>query len=227
MNTREHGLEVASFELGPAMTNAYLVSDGVSGTAVAIDPAWDGAFLAAEARRRGWRVTDIWITHAHFDHFGGAAALSDDAPAPLPIALHPEDYPLWKVLGGAPWFGLADFDPGPEPTVELSHGAVLRVGRLEVEVRHAPGHTPGHVLFVVPQAKAAFVGDVIFESSVGRTDLPGGDWATLLRSINEQVMTLPDDTRLFPGHGPLTTVGRERAANPFLVEERSRGSPRL
>jgi glyoxylase-like metal-dependent hydrolase (beta-lactamase superfamily II) len=201
------------------MTNAFLVADGVSGTAVAVDPAWDGAFLAAEAERRGWRVTDIWITHAHFDHFGGAAQLSDRAAAPLPVALHPEDYPLWKALGGAPWFGFPDFDPGPEPTIELSHGMVLRLGRWEVEVRHAPGHTPGHVLFVVHQAGVAFCGDVIFESGVGRVDLPGGDWQTLSQSIQQQVLTLPDETKLFPGHGGTTTVGRERSTNPFLRDE--------
>ncbi len=218
MESNEHGLIVASYELGPAMTNAYLIADGVSGTAIAIDPAWDGALLAAEAERRGWRITNIWLTHAHFDHFGGAAELSDRAQAPLPVALHPEDYSLWKALGGAPWFGFPDFDPGPEPTIELTHGAVLRAGGFEVEVRHAPGHTPGHVLFVVHQAKAAFVGDVIFESGVGRVDLPGGDWATLLRSIDEQVLSLADETRLFTGHGPPTTVGRERATNPFLVD---------
>jgi len=219
METSEHGLIVVSRELGPAQTNAYLIADGLSGTAVAIDPAWEGARLAEEAERRGWRVTDIWLTHAHFDHFGGVAQLSDRAQAPLPVALHPDDYPLWKALGGAPWFGFADFDPGPEPTIELSHGSILRAGSFEVEVRHAPGHTPGHVIYVVPRAQAAFVGDVIFESGVGRVDLPGGDWATLLRSIRDQVLSLPDDTRLFPGHGPATTVGRERATNPFLLEE--------
>jgi len=219
MDSIENGLIVVSRELGPAQTNAYLIADGVSGTAVAIDPAWDGARLAQEAERRGWRVTDIWLTHAHFDHFGGAAQLSDRAKAPLPVALHPDDYPLWKALGGAPWFGFPEFDPGPEPTIDLSHGAILRAGAFEVEVRHTPGHTPGHVVFVVPQAKLAFVGDVIFESGVGRVDLPGGDWATLLRSIREQIFSLPDETRLFPGHGPATTVGRERATNPFLAGE--------
>jgi glyoxylase-like metal-dependent hydrolase (beta-lactamase superfamily II) len=218
IDSNERGLIVATYELGPAMTNAYLIADGLSGTAVAVDPAWDGALLASEAARRGWRVTDIWLTHAHFDHFGGAAQLSDRAQAPLPVALHPNDYPLWKALGGAPWFGIPDFDPGPEPTVELAHGAILRAGRFEVEVRHSPGHTPGHVVFVIAEAGVAFVGDVIFASGVGRVDLPGGDWDTLLRSIQEQILSLSDETRLFTGHGPPTTVGRERATNPFLVE---------
>ena len=125
---------------------------------------------------------------------------------------------MWRALGGAPWFGLPDFDPGPEPTVELTHGMVLRVGRFEVQVRHAPGHTPGHVLFVVNEAKLAFCGDVIFDGGVGRVDLPGGDWRTLLRSIEQQVLSLPDETTLYPGHGGPTTVGRERATNPFLED---------
>lgn len=219
MTLDESGLSVAAFVLGPAMTNAYLAADPASKTAVAIDPAWDGERLAAEAVQRGWRVSDIWLTHAHFDHFGGAAGLSDRAAAPLPVALHPQDYPLWKALGGAPWFGLNEFDPGPEPTVELTHGMRLRIGRFAVEVRHAPGHSPGHVVFVVPEAHAAFCGDVIFEGSVGRVDLPGGDGKTLMTSIREQVLTLPDDTVLYTGHGTQTTVGRERTTNPFLLDD--------
>jgi len=217
MEAAHEGLTVASLVLGPAMTNAYLVADAAAGIGVAIDPAWDGKALAAEAGRRGWKLTSIWITHAHFDHFGGAAELSDGAPSPLPVALHPEDYPLWKASGGAAWFGLTGFDPGPEPTIELSHGMRLWIGRYAVEVRHAPGHTPGHVLFVVPEAHVAFVGDVVFEGSVGRVDLPGGDGATLLRSIQDQVLTLADGVTLYPGHGAPTTVGRERATNPFLA----------
>ncbi|HSR47113.1 MAG TPA: MBL fold metallo-hydrolase [Anaerolineales bacterium] len=216
MEQTKSGLAVVSLTLGPALTNAYLLADQAEGVAVAIDPAWDGGRIADEAAHRGWRVTDIWLTHAHFDHFGGAAELSDRAPAPLPVALHLEDYPLWKALGGAPFFGMPDFDPGPEPTVELDAGMILHVGSYDVEVRHAPGHTPGHVLFCLPKAGLAFCGDVIFEAGVGRTDLPGGDWTTLLTSIREQVLTLPDETTLFPGHGRATTVGRERSGNPFL-----------
>lgn len=218
MELTKGGLTIVSMALGPALTNAYLAADTTAGTAVAVDPAWDGDRIAAEAERRGWRVTDIWLTHAHFDHFGGAGAVSDRAAAPLPVALHPADYPLWKASGGAPWFGLTDFDPGPEPTVELAHGMTLRIGAFEVQVRHTPGHTPGHVVLVVPKAAVAFCGDVIFEAGVGRTDLPGGDWETLLTSIREQVLSLPDETVLLPGHGATTTVGRERGGNPFLDE---------
>jgi glyoxylase-like metal-dependent hydrolase (beta-lactamase superfamily II) len=212
---------IITFNLGPALTNAYLVGDPAAGTAVVVDPAWDGRVIAAEAERRGWRITDIWLTHAHFDHFGGAGAVSDAGAAPVPVALHPADQPLWRALGGAAWFGLEDFDPGPEPTIALAHGMKLHAAAEEIEVRHTPGHTPGHVVFVLPHAGRVLCGDLIFEAGVGRTDLPGGDWEALLRSIREQILTLSDDVVLLPGHGRPTTVGRERATNPFLQDGNS------
>jgi len=134
-----------------------------------------------------------------------------------PVALHPDDLPLWRFSGGAALFGLPHFDPGPEPTVSLAHGMHLSIGTHDIEVRHTPGHTPGHVVFYAPASNLVFCGDLIFYSGVGRTDLPGGSWETLLESIRTQVLTLPDPTRLLSGHGPETTVGRERRANPFLA----------
>lgn len=208
-------LETVSLILGPAQTNAYLVADQHSGEAIAIDPAWDGQVIVQAASQRNWRITNIWLTHAHFDHLGGAGAVADQSSPPPPVALHPADYPLWRMQGGAPLFGLK-IDPGPEPTIDLQHGMVMHLGEQQFEVRHVPGHTPGHVLFYCAQAGLAFVGDVIFAGSIGRTDLPGGDYATLLDSIEMQVMTLPDNTRLLSGHGPETTVARERRTNPFL-----------
>ena len=123
------------------------------------------------------------------------------------------------VPDGAGWFGMNDFDPGPEPTVSLTHGMRLHALGREVEVRHTPGHSPGHVVFVFPQDGTVFCGDLIFEAGVGRADLPGGDWDTLLRSIRDHILTLPDETVLLPGHGRPTTVGRERATNPFLQDQ--------
>ncbi len=209
-------LEILSFTLGPVMTNAYLLADPEAGEAAVIDPAWDGEVILDAAKERGWRIAHIWLTHAHFDHFGGAAGVADGCnPLPM-VALHPADYPLWRALGGAPFFGIPLDDPGPEPTIDLHHGQTLRLGRYEFEVRHAPGHTPGHVMFYCATESVLFSGDVIFKRSVGRTDLPGGDWETLLRSIREQVLTLPDATRILPGHMGETTVGEERRGNPFL-----------
>lgn len=208
-------IEIVSLTLGPAMTNAYLVGSEKSKTAIAIDPAWDGDLILAEAKKRDWRVTNIWLTHAHFDHLGGAGAVADGSNPPPPVALHPDDYWLWREQGGARLFGL-DIDPGPEPAIDLSHGQKLFLDEVEFEVRYAPGHTPGHVMFYCPSESLLFCGDVIFQGSIGRTDLPGGDFQTLMDSIDTQVMTLPDDTRLLNGHGPETTVGRERQYNPFL-----------
>ncbi|MFZ5908587.1 MAG: MBL fold metallo-hydrolase [Chloroflexota bacterium] len=211
-------LEIVPFTLGPAMTNAYLVADPETREAAVIDPAWDGHLILSEAQRRNWRIAHLWYTHAHFDHIGGAAAIAD-ALNPLPlVALHPADHTLWRVQGGAPLFGFK-IDPGPEPAIDLYHGQILRLGSVQFEVRHAPGHTPGLCVFYVAAEGLCFCGDLIFRDSVGRTDLPGGDWKTLLQSIHEQIFTLPDDTRLLSGHGPETTVGEEKHFNPYLGEE--------
>lgn len=209
-------LEILSFTLGPAMTNAYLLADVDAGAVVCVDPAWDGDTLLAACRERDWRCNAIWLTHAHFDHIGGMAAFGDGFN-PIPqVALHPDDYWLWRIKGGASLFGIDMPDPGPEPTIDLQHDQTLHIGSYAFEVRHCPGHTPGHVIFYCAAEKLALVGDVIFRNSIGRTDLPRGDHATLIRSIRENVLTLPDDTRLLNGHGPETTVGIEREYNPFL-----------
>ncbi len=209
-------LEIQSFILGPALTNAYLIADSETNEAAVIDPSWDGPLILEAARERKWRIGHIWLTHAHFDHFGGAAAVADAINPPPPVALHPADYWLWRSGGGAQFFGYR-IDPGPEPTIDLNDGQVLHLGRVRIEVRHAPGHTPGHVMFWCPEEKVLFCGDVIFRGSIGRTDLPGGEYETLIESIRQQVFSLPDDTRLLNGHGPESTVGFERLYNPFLT----------
>ena len=211
----ENMLEIVPFTLGPFQTNAYLIADPDDGVAAVIDPAWDGTVILAEAQRRGWRIAHLWLTHAHFDHLGGAGAIADALNPLPPVALHPRDYPLWRMQGGAALFGMR-IDPGPEPTIELTHGQRLRLGGAELEVRHTPGHTSGHVVFYLAAQSVAFVGDVIFRGSIGRTDLPGGDYDTLIHSINTQILTLPGATRLLSGHGPETTVETEKQTNPFL-----------
>ena len=209
-------LSIVSFKLGPAVTNCYLISDPQTGEVVIIDPAWSGDFLAAEIGRRDLRLSQIWVTHAHFDHIGGTAAILQTLKPPPSVALHPADLPLWQARGGAPLFGL-HMDPAPDPDVALEHGQILSLGSAAFEVRHVPGHTPGHVMFYCAAEKIAFVGDVLFAGSIGRTDLPGGDYATLMDSIRSQILTLPDDTRLHSGHGEMTTVGEELDSNPFLT----------
>jgi glyoxylase-like metal-dependent hydrolase (beta-lactamase superfamily II) len=208
-------LEIVTFTLGPAQTNAYLIADPDSGDAAVVDPAWDGKRILSEARTRGWRIAHLWYTHAHFDHIGGAAEIAD-ALNPLPlVALHPDDHVLWRAGGGGAMFGFK-IDPGPEPTIDFTHGQILRLGSAQFEVRYTPGHTPGHCVLYCAEANVCFCGDLIFAGSVGRTDFPGGSWETLEKSIREQVYTLPDDTILLSGHGPETTVGEEKRTNPFV-----------
>jgi glyoxylase-like metal-dependent hydrolase (beta-lactamase superfamily II) len=216
-------LEILTFVLGPVQTNAYLIGDPQSGEAAVIDPSWDGELILDAAHGRGWRIAHLWYTHAHFDHIGGAAAIAD-ASNPLPlVALHPADHALWRMQGGAALFGYK-IDPGPEPTIDLVESQTLRLGDVELQVRHTPGHTPGHVILYAAAMGVCFCGDLIFRGGVGRTDLPGGVWDHLLESVRSKVFTLPDETRLLPGHGSETTVGEERRSNPFVGEEAERAS---
>ena len=219
-------LEIVTLTLGPAQTNAYLVADSVTRDAAVIDPSWDGELILSEAQSRGWRIAHLWYTPAPFDHIGGAGAIAD-ALNPLPlVALHPDDHVLWRAGGGGALYGF-NIDPGPEPTIDLYQGQILRLGSVVFEVRFTPGHTRGHCIFYVANDLAerradarsrsvCFCGDLIFAGSVGRTDLPGGDFATLERSIRAQIYSMPDDTRLLSGHGPETTVGEEKKSNPFV-----------
>ena len=216
-------LEIVPFTLGPVLTNAYLVANPETGEAAVIDPAWDGHLILAEAKKRGWRIGQMWYTHAHFDHIGGAGEIAAGLDPQPAVALHPRDRDLWQLQGGAPLFGFR-IDPGPAPTIDLVHGQTLRLGNLSFEVRHTPGHTPGHCVFYCAEANTStslsactlFSGDLIFQNGVGRTDLPGGDWETLVESIREQVFTLPEETRILSGHGEETRVGEERRGNPFV-----------
>jgi glyoxylase-like metal-dependent hydrolase (beta-lactamase superfamily II) len=208
-------LEIVSFVLGPVQTNSYLVADPETKEAAVIDPAWDGDIILKVAQERGWRIGHLWYTHAHFDHIGGAAAIAD-ASNPLPlVALHPEDHVLWRAGGGGALFGFK-IDPGPEPTIDFAQGMKLMLGANEFEVRYTPGHTKGHCVLYNAKEKICFTGDLIFNASVGRTDLPGGDWDTLENSIRTQIFSMPHDVRLLSGHGAETTVGHEKLFNPFV-----------
>ncbi len=209
-------LEILTLILGPVMTNTYMIGQTDTGEAAVIDPAWDGQVIVAQAHAHSWRIGQIWITHAHFDHIGGVGAILAGCTAPPSIALHPADLPLWRMKGGADLFGVP-MEAVPQPDVLLQPGQILRVGVYEFTVRHTPGHTLGHVIFYCASDNLAFCGDTIFAGSIGRTDLPGGDEETLLESIRRQILTLPEDTRLLCGHGEETWVGKERQTNPFLV----------
>jgi hydroxyacylglutathione hydrolase len=195
--------------------NAYVVACAATGDTMAIDPGGLAGAMAAALEESGRAPSAIVLTHAHMDHIEGVAELAERAPAP--IHLHPADRPLYDAAAQqAAMFGHRIRTP-PPPDAELADGQVLELGECRFEVRHVPGHSPGHVLLYCAAAAVAFVGDVVFAGSIGRTDLPGGSFDQLMRSIRERVLTLPDETRLLSGHGPETTVERERVTNPFLV----------
>jgi hydroxyacylglutathione hydrolase len=196
--------------------NGYVVvgQDGVS--AVVVDPGASADVIAAHLAEQALELQAILLTHAHLDHVEGINTILAQGPG-TPIHLHPADLGLYQMAPEqAASFGLS-IDTPPPPDLELTHGQRFEFGGSEFEVRHAPGHAPGHVIFYAAAAGIALVGDVVFAGSIGRTDLPGGDFRTLMTSIREQVLTLPDETRLLTGHGPETTVGFERVGNPFLV----------
>jgi len=198
---------------GTFAENCYIVADPETRDAVVVDPGEEAELFLRRIRTEGLDVRAIWLTHAHIDHVLGVRRVSEATGAP--IYLHPADRPLYdRAADQAAMFGLTAQAP-PPPAVQLADGDHLSCGHFQFEVLHVPGHSPGHVAFVGPGV--ALVGDVIFAGSVGRTDLPGGDGEALLRSIRTRLLTLPDDTVLYPGHGPETTVARERASNPFVT----------
>ncbi len=207
-------LEIVKLTLGPVRTNCYLIADR-DGAAAVIDPAWDGQIILDEAKKRGWRIGHLWYTHAHFDHIGGAGVIAD-ALNPLPlVALHPGDHDLWKIGGDGAKYGFT-IDPGPEPTIDFYDNQVLYLGKSQIEVFYTPGHTPGHVVFYSKEINVCFCGDLIFSGSVGRTDLPGSSWDALENSIRNKIYSLPGETRLLSGHGPESTVEKEKLTNPFI-----------
>ncbi len=208
-------LSFVTFQLGPMENNTYLLADDISGEAVIIDPSFEGQEVVKEAQKQGWRVKEIWLTHAHFDHIAGINAVIRAVPTTPEIGLHPDDLELYRMEGGAHLFQI-QLAECPEPSILFSHGQHLKIGDEVLEVRHTPGHTPGHVVFYSRASQVVFCGDLIFYRGVGRTDLPGGNSKVLLDSIHRHILALPPATRLLPGHGPETTVEEEMLENPFL-----------
>lgn len=206
-------LEVVVVPNGQFVENCYLLADTGVGHAVIIDPGEEADRFLTELRRRGWALQAIWLTHAHIDHIMGVEPVHSATGAP--IFLHPLDRPLYDALPAyGQWLGRSLERP-PVPQVELGAGQVIGVGKHRFEVRFTPGHSPGSVSFL--GEGVIFGGDVLFNGSVGRTDLPGGDAATLMSTIQSAFLSLPDSTVVYSGHGPETTIGVERLTNPFLT----------
>jgi hydroxyacylglutathione hydrolase len=206
-------LEVVALPNGQFAQNCFLLADRRSRDAVIIDPGEEPAMFLAELDTRAWTPRAIWLTHAHIDHIMGVGTMRRATGAP--IHLHPLDRSIYDALPqfGA-WVGM-QLEAPPSPDFDLVPGSTLLVGRFGFEVRFTPGHSPGSVSFV--GHGMVFGGDVLFNGSVGRTDLPGGDYATLMATIQSQFLSLPDSTIVHSGHGPDTTIGVERLTNPFLT----------
>jgi len=209
-------LDIRTYTGGGFGENAYLAICESTGACVAIDPGQGAPELIAAVEGEGLDLEAVLLTHAHLDHIEGVAdvrAFRSD----VPIWLHPDDMGMYRrAPGQAAAFGVV-LAAQPEPTDELRAGQRYEFGSCGLDVRATPGHAPGHVILVSEKDGIAFVGDVVFRGSIGRTDLPGGDLKTLMESIRREVLSLPEEMVLYPGHGPPTTVGRERAENPFLV----------
>ncbi len=209
-------LSVIQLPLGPLQTNCYLMACTVTQQAAVIDPAWDGRAILTQATQRGWTISHILLTHSHFDHVGGLAELKELTDAP--IYAHPDAGPmLARATAAAALWGI-HVDAPPPADHPLAEGDVLAIGELRPVVLFTPGHAPGHVCFHLPQDGVVFDGDVLFQGSIGRTDLPGGDSELLMSSNRDKLLPLPDETVVLSGHGPATTIGDERRMNPFLQE---------
>jgi hydroxyacylglutathione hydrolase len=207
-------MDVQMLTVGPVQENAFLVSEG--DRAVLIDPGEEAPKLLRAIESRGVKLDAILLTHTHFDHVGAVAPVAKATGAPV-YCPELEVPVLQDIMAFVPWPGFGPFQSwDPEHTV--AGGETLELAGLTFDVRFTPGHSPGHVTYAVRGEQALFSGDVLFEGSVGRVDLPGGDWPTLLASIAALVEEFDDDAVVYPGHMGITTLGAERASNPFLRE---------
>jgi len=200
--------------VGPLQCNCSVIGDEVSREAMVIDPGDDVVDVLAIVHKHNLSVKQIVITHAHIDHVGGAMKLR--AATGAPILLNHNDYTLLKMLDlQADWVGMESSGKA-EIDHSVSEQATVKAGSLLANVIHTPGHTEGSICLYFPAQKKLIAGDTLFARSIGRTDLPGGSFEKIMRSLNDKLLQLPDETAVVPGHGQLTSIGAEREANPFL-----------
>jgi len=217
---------IETFVLTPFLQNTRVVVCEQTRTAICVDPGEDSPEIVNFLRVYNYNLQAIALTHAHLDHIGGVSALHKNFPK-AGILLHQDDEELYYGLPEQPVFmgiprsqlkilGL-DYEVPPRLTRNWQDGEIYAVGELRFEISHCPGHSPGHVIFVEKAKRKVFGGDCLFENSIGRTDLPGGNHAQLMDSINREILTLGDDFTVYTGHGNDTTIGVEKASNPFLT----------
>jgi glyoxylase-like metal-dependent hydrolase (beta-lactamase superfamily II) len=209
-------MDVRSFTVGPVQENCYLARREGSDRAILVDPGEEAPRLLAAIGELGVGLDAILLTHTHFDHVGAVAPVARATGAPV-YCPKLEVPVLQDIMSFVPWPGFGPFESwDPEETVQ--GGERLTLAGLDIDVLFTPGHSPGHVTYAIAGEGALFAGDVLFQGSIGRTDLPGGDTPTLLASIAGLLERYDDDTAVYPGHMGITTLGRERATNPFLTE---------
>jgi hydroxyacylglutathione hydrolase len=201
--------------VGPLQCNCSVIGDETTREGLVIDPGDDVEQVLALVHKHHLKIQQIIVTHAHIDHVGGAMKLR--AATGAPILLNRNDYALLKMLDvQAAWIGMPT--PGKvEIDQSLGQADMVKTGNLAAQVLHTPGHTEGSICLYFPAESKLIAGDTLFAGSIGRTDLPGGSFDKIIRSLHERVLALPDETTVVPGHGPLTTIGIERESNPFLV----------
>lgn len=207
-------MEVRGYPVGPIQENSYLAWDEGSDRAILVDPGEEAPRLLAEIEAHGLTLDAILLTHTHFDHVGAVAPIARATGAPVYVP-ELERHVLADIMTYVPWSGVGPFESW-EAEETVAGGERLRLAGMDIDVIFTPGHSPGHVTYAV--GGGLFSGDVLFEGSVGRTDLPGGDWAVLEASVGTLLERYDDETAVFPGHMGVTTLGRERSTNPFLAQ---------
>ena len=209
-------LDVGMYTVGPVAENSFLVRASGSDRALMVDPGDEPAKLLGAIEEAGVSLDAILLTHTHFDHIGAVAPVAKATGATV-YCPKIEVPVLADIMRFVPWPGFGPFE-SYDADHTVAGGETLQLAGLDIEVLFTPGHSPGHVTFRVADENAIFSGDVLFQGSIGRTDLPGGDTATLMRTLADLLELLPDETTVYPGHMGTTTIGRERATNPFLAQ---------
>jgi len=209
-------IDVRMFTVGPVQENCFVVREPGSDRGVIVDPGDEADRLLEAVQTLGIQVEAILVTHTHFDHIGAVAPVAQATGAPV-WCPEIERQVLANIMDYVPWPGFGPFE-SYQADHTVTGGETLELAGMKIEVLSTPGHSPGHVTYAIENDAALFSGDVLFQGSVGRVDLPGGDWPTLLASIETLVERFSPDTTVYPGHMGITTLGQEQATNPFLAE---------